>query len=91
MELVITEIKNRVGYVVLNRPEKRNALSPQLVGELTAAIQHLLHDDAVKVIVLKSADKPFVRAPIWPICRNLGILAARRTWPIPAASAICLI
>ncbi|MBM3400248.1 MAG: enoyl-CoA hydratase/isomerase family protein [Bacteroidetes bacterium] len=59
MELVITEIKNRVGYVVLNRPEKRNALSPQLVGELTAAIQNLLHDDAVNVIVLKSADKPF--------------------------------
>lgn len=59
MELVITEIKNRVGYVVLNRPEKRNALSPQLVSELTAAIQDFLYDETVKVIVLKSADKPF--------------------------------
>ena len=59
MELVITEIKNRVGYVVLNRPGKRNALSPQLVDELIAAIQNMLHDAAVKVIVLKSAEKPF--------------------------------
>jgi methylglutaconyl-CoA hydratase len=59
VELVITEIKNRVGYVVLNRPEKRNALSPQLVSELTSAIQDFLYDETVKVIVLKSADKPF--------------------------------
>jgi methylglutaconyl-CoA hydratase len=53
VELVITEIKNRVGYVVLNRPEKRNALSPQLVSELTSAIQDFLYDETVKVIVLK--------------------------------------
>lgn len=53
------EINNRVGYVVMNRPEKRNALSPQLIAELTECIQTLLYDNGVKVIVLKSSDKPF--------------------------------
>ncbi|MBL7812733.1 MAG: enoyl-CoA hydratase/isomerase family protein [Bacteroidetes bacterium] len=59
MQLVKTEIVNRVGYVILNRPEKRNALSPELVDELTLALQEFSENEFVKVIVLKSADKPF--------------------------------
>lgn len=59
MQLVLSEVRNRVGYVILNRPEKRNALSPELVSELKRIISGFLADDDVKVIVLKSADKPF--------------------------------
>ena len=29
-DLLLTEVRNRVAYVVLNRPEKRNALSAAL-------------------------------------------------------------
>lgn len=59
VQLVLTEIKNRVGYITLNRPEKRNALSPELVDELKSGISAFLSNDEVKVVVLKSADKPF--------------------------------
>lgn len=45
--------------MVLNRPEKRNALSAELVDELHAAISAMLSDPLVKVIVIKSSDKPF--------------------------------
>lgn len=59
MSLILTKIENRVGTIVLNRPEKRNALSAQLIAELTNAFEMFNNDDAVKVILLKSASLPF--------------------------------
>lgn len=59
MTLVDIKIKERIGYITLTRPEKRNALSPQLVAALLDAFNQLNADAAVKIIVLKSSDKPF--------------------------------
>lgn len=59
MSLILTNIENRVGTILLNRPEKRNALSAQLISELTTAFETFNNDDAVKIILLKSADLPF--------------------------------
>lgn len=53
------EVSNRIGYVTLNRPEKRNALSHQLVAELKAAITSAEEDDHVKVIVLRAEGEAF--------------------------------
>ena len=33
-QLINISINNRIGVIVLNRPEKRNALSPELIEEL---------------------------------------------------------
>ncbi len=59
MSLISINQDGRIAQVVLNRPEKRNALSPELVSELTKAFEELNNSESVKVIVLKSADKPF--------------------------------
>lgn len=59
MNLVITEVKDRVGYITLNRPEKRNALSQELVAELKIAFSQAEADAAVKVIVLKANGEAF--------------------------------
>ena len=59
MDVIKTIVENRVARIVLNRPEKRNALSPELVEALKTSIKDLLGRDDVKVIVIKSADKPF--------------------------------
>ena len=54
------EIKNRVCTLTLNRPEKRNSLSPQLLKELTATLNELAQEDEVRVVVIKgSGDKAF--------------------------------
>ncbi len=45
--------------VILNRPEKRNALSPELVQELKQVVAELRQDAAVKAVVFAGAGKAF--------------------------------
>jgi len=59
MTWVEFEIKNRVGYITLNRPEKRNALSFELVTELRQAFVEAENNNGVKVIVLKARGDVF--------------------------------
>lgn len=59
MSLVIYTVKDRVGYITLNRPEKRNALSHELVIELTGAFDKAEQDSSVKVVVIKAEGEAF--------------------------------
>jgi methylglutaconyl-CoA hydratase len=56
---VQTKIENRIGFITLNRPEKRNALSPELIQELGNAFTAFGHDPEVKVVILKAEGKAF--------------------------------
>ncbi|RYD70460.1 MAG: enoyl-CoA hydratase/isomerase family protein, partial [Sphingobacteriales bacterium] len=58
-ELVIYSLKGRIATLTLNRPEKRNAFSPELVAALTEAFIKASEDEQVKVIVLKAAGEVF--------------------------------
>ncbi len=58
-ELAEYRTENRVGYITINRPEKRNALNPELVESLTDLFLMAGHDNDVKVIVLKAAGEVF--------------------------------
>lgn len=59
MALVEYSVAERIGYVTLNRPEKRNALSPEMVMELKTVLEKASEDDAVKVIVLRANGEAF--------------------------------
>lgn len=48
-----------VATLTLNRPDKHNALSAQMIAELTEAAGALGSDDAVRVVVLAAAGKTF--------------------------------
>jgi methylglutaconyl-CoA hydratase len=52
-------VKNRIGFITLNRPEKRNSLSLELVNELKQAFAMAEADDAVKVIILGAKGEVF--------------------------------
>lgn len=56
---VLTKINQRIGFITLNRPEKRNALSPDLIIELDKAFTAFEQDDNVKVVILQAAGKAF--------------------------------
>ncbi len=59
MTLVEYSVQNRIGTITLNRPEKRNALNPQIISELKDAFQQASTDQEVKVIVLRSKGEVF--------------------------------
>ena len=59
MKLVEYAVRSRIGLVTLNRPEKRNALSHELVAELTEAFAKAEKDEQVKVIILKANGEAF--------------------------------
>lgn len=48
-----------IGRVVLDRPEKRNALNSALVGELTAALNELDANPSIRVVCLTGAGPDF--------------------------------
>ena len=54
MNLVSSDHSNGIATVTLNRPEKRNALSRELLGQLSAAVSESLADASTRVLVLKA-------------------------------------
>lgn len=54
-----THIADCTGEILLNRPEKRNALNAQMVHELKTVFTEWENDSRVKVVVLKGAGKAF--------------------------------
>ena len=59
MEFIEYSVEDRIGYITLNRPEKRNALSFQLVTELKKAFKNAEEDSLVKVIILRAKGEAF--------------------------------
>ena len=59
MKYIALEITGRIGHITLNRPEKRNALNHELIGELRNAFQEMSGNGQVKVIVLRARGDVF--------------------------------
>lgn len=58
-ELVLAEVRGRVGLCRMNRPEARNALSPGLREELAAAVERFDEDEDIGCIVIAGDDEAF--------------------------------
>ena len=58
-ETVKVEKEDRVGWMILNRPEKRNAMNPQMHYDMEEVINHLSLDPEIDVIVLTGAGESF--------------------------------
>jgi enoyl-CoA hydratase/carnithine racemase len=58
-ENVIVSVSAPVATLTLNRPDKRNALSLQLMRDLTTAFRAAGEDESIRAIVLKAAGKVF--------------------------------
>jgi 2-(1,2-epoxy-1,2-dihydrophenyl)acetyl-CoA isomerase len=52
MSILLTDDHDGVRTLTLNRPERRNALSPELVEALTAALHAADDDKNVRVFVI---------------------------------------
>ncbi|HEV2777432.1 MAG TPA: enoyl-CoA hydratase/isomerase family protein [Solirubrobacteraceae bacterium] len=76
MSLVHVEDRDAVRHVVLNRPEKRNALSSALIEELGEALHAAAAEPSVRIVVLRGAGTTFSSGMD---LADLGALAADPT------------
>jgi enoyl-CoA hydratase/carnithine racemase len=59
MALVEIEDRGAARHLILNRPEKRNALNGELIAELAAALEESAGDPGVRVLVLRAEGTMF--------------------------------
>jgi enoyl-CoA hydratase/carnithine racemase len=59
MDHVQTELQNGVLHLILNRPEKKNALTSAMYEALVASIKRAESDDSVRVLVLRGNGDSF--------------------------------
>jgi trans-feruloyl-CoA hydratase/vanillin synthase len=57
--MIKVEHDDGIAFVILNRPDKRNAMNPELHREMSAALDELEMEDATKVVVLTGAGEAF--------------------------------
>ena len=58
-ETVKFEKQDGVTFVIMNRPDQRNAMSPQLHLDMNEALDDVANDDETKVVVITGAGKAF--------------------------------
>jgi enoyl-CoA hydratase/carnithine racemase len=75
MTIVLTEDRGPVRHVVLNRPEKRNALNDELILGIRAALEDAAADRDVLCVVVRGA------GPLFSSGMDLGGLAALAAEP----------
>lgn len=59
MSIVITEDRGAVRHVVMNRPEKRNAMNEELIRGLGEALHAAAHDPEVRCVVVRGEGAMF--------------------------------
>ncbi len=57
--MIKVSVADGIARITLNRPEKRNAMNPEMVAELRAALDRAAADSAVRVILLRGEGRDF--------------------------------
>lgn len=87
---VLTELRDGVLIVTLNRDERRNAIDPDTANELEAIFNHAEKDPAVGALLITGAGSA-ASAPgrIWPHWEKMVSALPRRSTALPASLSGC--
>jgi enoyl-CoA hydratase len=78
-ELILKETRGRVGLITLNRPKQLNALSPELMQALAAALYAFDADDGIGAIVITGSEKAFAAGADIAVMKDFDFQHAYRT------------
>lgn len=99
-QMIKTEREETTFIITLNRPDKLNALSPELTGEVVAALDTVRNDEGVRAIIITGGPKVFAAgadlskmqtaSPVDMFTRNLGVdmWSAVASMPQPTIAAV---
>jgi enoyl-CoA hydratase len=76
-ENVLSTVKDRVLYLTLNRPDKLNALTADLMNDLLVAVADAQHDESVGCLVIQGAGRAFCSG--WDLTPPAAVAAADAT------------
>ena len=65
LRYITYDCQERLGYITLNRPDKRNALNADVVTELKQAFEYAENDNDCKVIILRAHGEVFCAGADW--------------------------
>ena len=72
------EVRGKAAWILLDRPERRNALSPELIHTLAGAVERALGDPAVRAVVLSGRGPAFCAGADLGKSRELAAAGGRR-------------
>ena len=58
-ETIIVRKEKPIAWIVLNRPERLNAINPKMIEEISKALDDLEEDPDVKVVIFKGSGRAF--------------------------------
>jgi feruloyl-CoA hydratase/lyase len=58
-QTILVKKEEGITWVIFNRPDKRNAMSPQMHSEMNDALSKLAYDEETKVLILTGAGNSF--------------------------------
>jgi methylmalonyl-CoA decarboxylase len=86
MSLIVTTIQDDVGFITLNNPEKRNALTASLVRDLVTALVQF-KADRVRVVILRAQPG----AAVWSAGHDVAELPQTERDPLGWDDPLCLL
>jgi enoyl-CoA hydratase len=78
-ENLLVEIRGKAGLITLNRPKALNALSPDLMRELTNVLLAFDADDAIGCIVITGSEKAFAAGADIKAMKDWGYMDVYRS------------
>ena len=58
-DIVIVERDNRIAVITLNRPERLNAISREIIAQVKTAMDQIERDDEIAVVIIRGAGRAF--------------------------------
>jgi enoyl-CoA hydratase len=58
-DFIEIKVEGPIGWLVLNRPERLNAMNPKMLEEFSSAVDELIENDEARVIVIRGAGRCF--------------------------------
>lgn len=54
-DLLLVQVKEDICTLVINRPEKRNAVNPEILSRISKTLREISEDEQIRVVVLRGA------------------------------------